>query len=78
MAATQIGDSGPDGVNIGVSATNKVGFYGTTPVAQRASSIQATSLISASSLATVGATLQAWMLEVTNTLNGLGIWKGAA
>ena len=32
----------------------------------------------AMALATVGATLQSWMLEVTNTLTGVGLWKGAA
>jgi len=67
-----------DGISVGKNTTDTVSLYGVTPVAQRASSVQATSLISASSLATVGATLQAWMVEVSNTLAALGIWKGAA
>lgn len=78
MAATQIGDSGPDGVNIGVSATNKVGFYGTTPVAQRASALQASSQNSLTTFMTINTNVAAFCLEVTNTLVALGIWKGAA
>jgi hypothetical protein len=80
---TYIGDDGPDGMVVGAKAASatvpsKVAFYGATPVAQRAASIQATSFLSASSNVTIGATLTAWALEVTNTLIGLGIWKGAA
>lgn len=75
---TYIGDSGVDGVVIGASTSSKVAFFGSTPVSQRSSSIQATSFLSASSNVTVGANLTAWVLEVTNTLNGLGVWKGAA
>jgi len=78
MAVFYVGDNGPDGACLGTGATEKVAFYGATPVTQRAAAIQASSLISTSALATVGATLQSWMLEVTNTLTGLGIWKGSA
>jgi hypothetical protein len=34
MALRQISDGGPDGTVVGQSATDKVGFYGTTPVAR--------------------------------------------
>lgn len=34
MAVKNLGDYGPDGVNLGRSATDKIGFYGTTPVVQ--------------------------------------------
>jgi hypothetical protein len=78
MPATYIGDSGPDGVIIGADATKKVGLYGATPVTQRANSVQATSYLSASSNVTVGANLTAIVMEIANTLIGLGIWKGAA
>jgi hypothetical protein len=83
MPVTNIGDDGPDGMQIGARSStaavpSKVALYGATPVAQRAASIQATSFLSASSNVTIGATLTAWALEVTNTLIGLGIWKGAA
>ena len=73
-----IGDNGPDGTIIGKAATNLVGFYGVaTPVAQRSSSVQTTSNVAAYTSTTASALMGAWMLEVTNTLNGLGIWKGS-
>ncbi len=67
-----------DGLGIGKQATDTVGFYGATPVAQRASAIQATSLTSASSYMTINTNVAALLHEITLTLNGLGIWKGAA
>lgn len=66
-----------DGVQLGIS-TGKVGFYGATPVAQRAAALQAASVVSASSYITVGSNLAAWAAEVSATLTGLGLWKGAA
>lgn len=72
-----IGDGGADGVSVGGSATDKVSFYGVTPVAQRAGAVQASSLVSASTYMTLQSNLSAWQLEVTNTLVALGIWKGA-
>jgi hypothetical protein len=79
MAVTNyFGYGGPDGDSFGASATAKIGFYGTTPIAQRASAFQAASVVSVSSNITVAASLTAWILEVTNTLVGLGLWKGSA
>lgn len=52
------------------------GAYPTYAVAQRASSIQATSAMATS--ADFGATQLAWQVEVSNTLIALGYWKGAA
>jgi hypothetical protein len=79
MAVQYIGDNGPDGTVVGKAATNLVGFYGVaTPVAQRASSVQATSNVTAYTSTTASALMGAWMVEVTNTLNGLGLWKGSA
>lgn len=66
-----------DGVALGRSGS-KMGFYGTTPVSQRASAVQAASVVSASSYITVGSNLAAWAAEVSATLTGLGLWKGAA
>lgn len=64
---------------VGLSATDTIGFYGITPrVAQRAAANQAASVVSVSSNITIAASLTAWILEVTNTLVGLGFWKGAA
>jgi hypothetical protein len=68
----------PDGAQIGGAATDKVGFYGAVPVVQRANAYQAASLVSVSSNITVAASLTAWIVEVTATLNGLGVWKGSA
>ena len=66
-----------DGVQLG-RAAGKMGFYGVTPVAQRAAALQAASVVSASSYITVASNLAAWAAEVSATLTGLGLWKGAA
>lgn len=70
----QAGYNAPDGVLIARTASDKVGFYGSTPVIQRAysSALHATSGISSST--DFGATQLAWAQEVQNTLIGLGIW----
>lgn len=73
-----IGDNGPDGTVIGKAATNLVGFYGGTPVAQRASSVQATSLISAYTATSASALIGALLVEIASTLEGLKLWKGGA
>lgn len=67
-----------DGIGIGKQATDTVGLYGATPVAQRASAIQATSLTSASSYMSIASNMAALLHEITLTMTGLGIWKGAA
>ena len=36
MAVNQLSDARPDGAQLGQSATDKVGFFGTTPVVQQA------------------------------------------
>lgn len=70
--------SAGEGATLGQSATDLISFYGGTPVAQRAASIQAASVVSVSSNISVLASTVAWMLEVTNTLTGLNLWKGSA
>ncbi len=62
-------------VALGDATTDTIAFYGTTKISQRAGSTQATSLLSSNSLGTAG--LQA-MVEIMNTLQAIGIWKGAA
>jgi hypothetical protein len=74
--STLMGQGSP--FQIGQAAASLVGFYGATPVAQRAAAIQAASVVSVSSNITIAASLTAWIVEVTNTLNALGIWKGSA
>lgn len=65
-------------VALGDAASDTIGFYGVTKVSQRASAVQATSNISASTFATIGSNLAAFLTEVGATLQGLGAWKGAA
>lgn len=74
----ELTDGRPDGARIGQNASDKVAFYGGTPVAQRAAAIQANSVVSVSSNITIAASLTAWIVEVTATLNALGVWKGSA
>lgn len=62
---------------VGLAPSDKIAFYGVTPVSQRAASIQGASVVSVSSNITIAASLTAWIVEVTNTLIGLGLWKGA-
>ena len=59
-------------------ATGTLGFYGTTPATQRAAALQAASVVSATSWASVVSNQAAFNAEVAATLTGLGLWKGAA
>jgi hypothetical protein len=76
--ADQLSKKDPDGTTLGQSATDKIAFYGVTPVVQRASSIQAASVVSANSFISVTSNLALFCAEVAATLTGLGIWKGTA
>jgi len=40
MAVDQLSKGNPDGTTLGQSATDKVGFHGSTPVAQRSGAAQ--------------------------------------
>jgi hypothetical protein len=64
----------PDGAQIGISASEKIAFYGAVPVIQRAysSAVHATSGVASS--ASFGATQLAVLNEIQNTLIGLGVW----
>ena len=76
MAVNLLGDGGVDGTLV-CAKGSAVAFYGATPVAIRATtSIHATSNISAYSSTTASALIGAFLVEVANTLNGLGIWQG--
>lgn len=72
-----VGASGSGGVCIGQSSSEKVGFYGATPVVQRAysSAVHATSALATSS--DFGATQLAALQEVQKTLIGLGVYATA-
>ena len=76
--ANNLSNGAPEGTTLGQSATDLISFYGKTPVAQRANAIQANSVVSVSSNITIAASLTAWIVEVTATLNALGLWKGGA
>lgn len=69
--------AGTQPIEVGQAGTT-IGFYGATPAAQRAAAIQAASVVSASSYISVASNLAAWAAEVSATLTGLGLWKGAA
>lgn len=55
-----------------------IGFYGKAPVAQRASAAQATSLVGTASATAVDTDLKAAIIEIMNTLQAIGAWKGSA
>jgi hypothetical protein len=65
---------------IQMNAGGKVGFYGVTPASQRASSSQATSVVSGISTGAVSTNslLLAAVLEIMSTLSAVGLWKGSA
>lgn len=77
MSSTQkqLSDGSLGGCVLGQSATDLISLYGATPVAQRASITQnAASVVSVSSNITIAASLTAWIVEVTATLQALGAW----
>lgn len=73
-AVKQLSDQNSQGTELGVAATDKVSFYGVTPVTQRTSSNQTSSNMVVSSA--FGASQVAIIQEIMNTLTGLGLWKG--
>lgn len=78
MAVLQLSDARTDGVNLGQSTTDLIGFYGETPVAQRSGAAQATSLVGTASSTAVNTDLKAAVIEIMNTLTAVGLWKGSA
>jgi hypothetical protein len=69
---TNVGRSGVP-VQIGGTAATTVGFYGATPVVQRATAATHTTTAVVTS-ASYGTLQVAQMQEVMNTLAGLGLW----
>lgn len=80
MPIQQVSYNDDDGAVFGASATELIGFYGKAPSAQRASSTQATSVVSGVSTGAVSTNslVLAALLEVMSTLTALGLWKGSA
>lgn len=68
----------PDGCQIGGSTADKVAFFGTTPIAQRAAAAQATSIWGTSATTSLDTARVATIVEIMNTLAALGLWKGSA
>lgn len=71
---TQIGDNSPDGIQIGVSSTSKVGFGGKAPGAISALGSYATSTLGTASSTALDTITKAALIAVMNTLSALGIW----
>lgn len=69
----QVTYNGTAGAQIGKSATEKIGFYGATPVVQRATATTHTTTNMVTS-ASFGATQVAIVQEIMNTLIALGVW----
>lgn len=76
MAAHYLDGGNEDGTVLGQSSAEKIAFYGTTAITQRAGAAQATSLLASSTDFT--ATHLAALVEVMNTLQTIGLWKGSA
>jgi hypothetical protein len=76
MPVKQLSDSNTDGTVMGQAGSDKICFYGATPVTQRSSSLQATSAISASS-SSYGTLQAACVTEIVNCLVGVGLMKGS-
>lgn len=76
--AKQLSDGGSGGTGLGQTTADLISFYGATPVSQRASAVQALSLMSAGSYVSVTSNLAAILAEISSTLTGLSIWKGSA
>ena len=68
----------PDGSQWGGSSTDKIAFYGTTPIVQRSGAAQATSLVGTASSTEVATDVKAAIIEIMNTLQAVGLWKGGA
>jgi len=72
----QITYNSPDGATMGKSATEKISFYGTTPIVQRTAAV-ATSAVGTASSADVTTALKAAVIDIMNTLEALGLWSGS-
>lgn len=72
MAVQYIGDGAPDGTCVGLSATEKVSFYGETPVVQAAAITAATNTTTTTSTTTALTTdLDAIRTKLNSVLTAL-------
>ncbi len=65
-----------DGVQICAATTEKLGFYGKTPIVQRTAAV-ATSAVGTASSSDVTTVLKAAVIDIMNTLEAVGIWTAA-
>jgi hypothetical protein len=72
MAAKRLGNIASDGMVMGNSATDKIGFYGFTPVTQPTSATQA-AVTTGATTTQVGALAN----ELRSALVSLGVIKGS-
>ena len=86
MSVKHLSDGNPDGTCLGQDSSDKIGFYGTTPIAQRSGAAQAavgTTASTASSPVGYSSTTQADAIvtlvnELRAALVAVGIIKGSA
>ena len=74
----QLSDSNPDGTSLGQSASDLISLYGATPIAQRSSTVLASSLLSASSYVSIASNTAAILLEMSDALVALGAIRTTA
>lgn len=67
MAAKQLSDARTDGVLVGQSTTDLVGFYGVTPIVQRSGSAQAA--VATSTITTAATTTSPWGFATSTQAN---------
>ena len=60
------------------AAAAREGFYGTTPIVQRAAAAQGTATVGTASSTDVTSDVKAAIIEIMNTLTAVGLWKGGA
>jgi len=78
VSTESLGYNSPDGMQVGITRDDKIAFFGTTPVTQRAGANQANTVFGTQSVTSLSSVQMAQIIEIGNTLTALGLWKGAA
>jgi len=78
VSTESLGYNSPDGMQVGIARDDKVAFFGTTPITQRAGGSQANTVFGTQSVTSLSSVQMAQIIEIGNTLTALGLWKGAA
>jgi len=65
MAVHYLGDNGPDGTTLGTSSTEKISFFGATPVVQQS--------VTAPAATATTTTNEAAIVSINNALVALGL-----